>query len=102
MRIGKQYHLFCGRLPRSYGRPSLPAPLTQVPGFELSTADTHTILHESCQRNRLQSSQLQRAQTAPPRQFSCKSPQKSLENQREVKARYNFRNLKKDRPCLKF
>ena len=39
--------VFIGRGPRSYGRPSPPAPLTQVPGFDLLTADERTILHES-------------------------------------------------------
>ena len=31
--------VFIGHGPRSYGLPSLPTPLTQVPGFKLSTAD---------------------------------------------------------------
>ena len=82
--------VFVGRVPRSYGRPSLPTPLTRVPGFEISTADKSTILLESCQRNRLQSNQSQGIQTAAHSQITPKSPRKYLENQREVKARYNF------------
>ena len=87
--------VFIGRGPKTYGQPPHRTQLNQVPGTSLPKADKRTILLESCQRTRPHSSQSPRVQQSPTHQLTPQSPQAYLQHQTEVKARYNFRNLKK-------
>ena len=87
--------VFIGRGPKSYGQPSPRTQLTQVPGTSLPKADKRTILLESCQRTRPPSDASPRVHPTTAQQLTPQSPQEYLQHQKEVKARYNFRNLKK-------
>ena len=88
--------VFIGRGPRSYGRPSPPAPLTQVPCYRrqinvrfcMNPVSITTFNLVSCKEFRL----LHRDNM---RQYIPKSPQECFENQRDVEARTNFCDLKR-------
>ena len=87
--------VFIGRGPKSYGQPSPRTALTQVPGTSLLKADKRTLLLDSCQRTRPPSDASPRVHQTTTQQMTPQSPQEYLQHQKEVKARYNFRNLKK-------
>ena len=87
--------VFIGRGPKTYGQPPHRTQLTQVPGTSLPKADKRTILLESCQRTRPPSDASPRVHPTTAQQLTPQSPQEYLQHQKEVKARYNFRNLKK-------
>ena len=87
--------VFIGRGPKSYGQPSPRTALTQVPGTSFLKADKRTLLLDSCQRTRPPSDASPRVHPTTTQQLTPQSPQEYLQHQMEVKARYNFRNLKK-------
>ena len=87
--------VFIGRGPKSYGQPSPRTALTQVPGTSFLKADKRTLLLDSCQRTRPPSDASTRVHPTTTQQLTPQSPQEYLQHQKEVKARYNFRNLKK-------
>ena len=58
-------------------------------------ADKRTLLLDSCQRTRPFSDASPRVHPTTTHPLTPQSPQEYLQHQKEVKARYNFRNLKK-------
>ena len=86
--------VFIGRGPKSYGQPSPRTALTQVPGTSFLQADKRTLLLDSCQRTR-RSDASPRVHPTTTQPLTKQFPQEYLQHQKEVKARYNFRNLKK-------
>ena len=87
--------VFIGRGPKSYGQPSPRPALTQLPGTSLLKADKRALLLDSCQRTRPPSDASPRVHPTTTQQLTPQSPQEYLQHQKEVKSRYNFRNLKK-------